>query len=254
MKKSLKKQLKKWNIGDYVRQFSIVTGGVLLTLWLTAKIADSAKQREVRQAMQLVALELRDNLQVIQDYKWMYNDEKRVAYRLKEHDFSLDGLPADTVAYYTRRITGSMGKPYRFLTDALEMFKTTGIASDIADKQIVIDLLRCYNELGAFDNSMNIYYDQRMKAILPEQMGETLWSADTNIDKVFGKMLASKKVRNWLGMICLLYTSEDHQRQRRHADGEIGDCRTQDAAPGRRRTAATPECRSARRNLSLIHI
>ena len=176
-------------------------GGVLLTLWLTAKIADSAKQREVRQAMQLVALELRDNLQVIQDYKWMYNDEKRVAYRLKEHDFSLDGLPADTVAYYTRRITGSMGKPYRFLTDALEMFKTTGIASDIADKQIVIDLLRCYNELGAFDNSMNIYYDQRMKAILPEQMGETLWSADTNIDKAFGKMLASKKVRNWLGMI-----------------------------------------------------
>lgn len=147
---------------------------MLLTLWLTAKIADSAKQREVRQAMQLVALELRDNLQVIQDYKWMYNDEKRVAYRLKEHDFSLDGLPADTVAYYTRRITGSMGKPYRFLTDALEMFKTTGIASDIADKQIVIDLLRCYNELGAFDNSMNIYYDQRMKAILPEQMGGNL--------------------------------------------------------------------------------
>lgn len=143
--------------------------------------------------MQLVALELRDNLQVIQDYKWMYNDEKRVAYRLKEHDFSLDGLPADTVAYYTRRITGSMGKPYRFLTDALEMFKTTGIASDIADKQVVIDLLRCYNELGAFDNSMNIYYDQRMKAILPEQMGETLWSADTNIDKAFGKMLASKR-------------------------------------------------------------
>ena len=201
MKKSLKNRFKKWNIGDYVRQFSIVTGGVLLTLWLTAKIADSAKQREVRQAMQLVALELRDNLQVIQDYKWMYNDEKRVAYRLKEHDFSLDGLPADTVAYYTRRITGSMGKPYRFLTDALEMFKTTGIASDIADKQIVIDLLRCYNELGAFDNSMNIYYDQRMKAILPEQMGETLWSADANIDKAFGKMLASKKVRNWLGMI-----------------------------------------------------
>ena len=86
-----------------------------------------------------------------------YYDEKRVAYRLKEHDFSLDGLPADTVAYYTRRITGSMGKPYRFLTDALEMFKTTGIASDIADKQIVIDLLRCYNELGAIDKSMNIY-------------------------------------------------------------------------------------------------
>lgn len=171
MKKSLKKRLKNWNIGDYVRQFSIVTGGVLLTLWLTARITDSARQKEVRQAMQLVVLELRDNLQVIQDYKWMYNDEKRVAYRLKEQDFSLDNLPADTVDYYTRRITGGMGKPYRFLTDALEMFKTTGIASDIADKQIVIDLLHCYNDLGAFDNSMSLYYDQRTKAILPEQGG-----------------------------------------------------------------------------------
>lgn len=201
MKKSLKKRLKNWNIGDYVRQFSIVTGGVLLTLWLTARITDSARQKEVRQAMQLVVLELRDNLQVIQDYKWMYNDEKRVAYRLKEQDFSLDNLPADTVDYYTRRITGGMGKPYRFLTDALEMFKTTGIASDIADKQIVIDLLHCYNDLGAFDNSMSLYYDQRTKAILPEQMGETLWSADRDISKAFGKMLASKKVRNWLGMI-----------------------------------------------------
>lgn len=201
MKKSLKKRLKNWNVGDYVRQFSIVTGGVLLTLWLTARITDSARQGEVRQAMQLVTLELRDNLQVIRDYKWMYNDEKRVAYRLKEQDFSLDGLPADTVDYYTRRITGGMGKPYRFLTDALEMFKTTGVASDIADKQIVIDLLRCYNELGAFDNSMSLYYDQRMQAILPEQMGETLWSADTNIGKAFGRMLTGKKVQNWLGMI-----------------------------------------------------
>ena len=201
MKKSLKKRFKNWKIGDYVRQFSIVTGGVLLTLWLTARITDSARQREVRQAMQLVTLELHDNLQVIRNYKWMYNDEKRVAYRLKELDFSLDGLPTDTIRYYTRRITGGMGKPYRFLTDALEMFKTTGIASDIADKQVVIDLLRCYNELSAFDTSMDLYYDQRTKAILPEQMGETLWSANTDIGKAFGKMLANKKVQNWLGMI-----------------------------------------------------
>lgn len=201
LKKSVRKRIRSWKVGDYIRQFSIVTGGVLLTLWLTGRITESSKQREVRQALQLVELELQDNLQVIRDYKWIYNDEKRVAYRLKERDFALEGLPADTVEYYTRRITGGMGKPYRFLTDALEMFKTTGIASDIADKQIIIDLLHCYNELGAFDNSMSLYYDQRTKAILPEQMEETLWSADKDIGRAFGKMLATEKVQNWLGMI-----------------------------------------------------
>ena len=39
------------------------------------------------------------------------------------------------------------------------------------------------------------------QAILSEQLGETLWSADTNIGKAFGRMLAGKKVQNWLGMI-----------------------------------------------------
>ena len=33
MKKPLKKRIKKWKIGDYARQFSIVTGGVLRALF-----------------------------------------------------------------------------------------------------------------------------------------------------------------------------------------------------------------------------
>ena len=53
MKKPLKKRIKKWKIGDYARQFSIVTGGVLLTLWLTARITEAAKQREDRKSTRL---------------------------------------------------------------------------------------------------------------------------------------------------------------------------------------------------------
>ena len=154
MKKPLKKRIKKWKIGDYARQFSIVTGGVLLTLWLTARITEAAKQREVRQAMQLVASELHDNLQVVRDYRYTYGKDKWVARRLLEADFSLAGFPSDTVETYSRYITGGMGKPYRLSSDALEMLKTTGIASHIADKQTLIDLLRCYKELAAFDDYM----------------------------------------------------------------------------------------------------
>ena len=95
MKKPLKKRIKKWKIGDYARQFSIVTGGVLLTLWLTARITEAAKQREVRQAMQLVASELHDNLQVVRDYRYTYGKDKWVARRLLEADFSLSILRRD---------------------------------------------------------------------------------------------------------------------------------------------------------------
>ena len=209
MKNALKKRLGKWKVGDYVRQFSIVTGGVLLTLWLTAKIADSSKQKEVRQAMQLVTLELRENLRFIRDYEWLYNQEKRAAQRLREHDFSLAGFPADTVETYWRHITNGMGKPYRFMTDALEMLKTTGIASHIADKQIVIDLLRSYNDIGEFDNSMELYYTQRSKTLVPHQMGENHLSGDNiGLHEEFAGILSEKTVQGWLRAIPRAYDAD----------------------------------------------
>lgn len=88
MKKTLKNRIKKWKVGDYARQFSIVAGGVLLTLWMTGKIAESAKQKEVRRAMQLVALELRNNLQTVHDYATIYTNEKRIALHLQESEFN----------------------------------------------------------------------------------------------------------------------------------------------------------------------
>jgi len=197
MKNSFKQLLRKWEIGDYIRQFSIVTGGVLLTLWLTARISASSQQREVRQVMQLVTIELRDNLETIRKYKRTYLEESRISRRLKERDFSLDGLPADTIGYYTQQLTNGMGKPFLFRNDALELFKTTGVAADIADKQIIIGLLRCYKELEAFDNSMDFYYTQRKEAILPEQMILAAKSTDT----IFEKFLSGEKTQNWLAMI-----------------------------------------------------
>lgn len=199
MKKSLRKHLKKWNIGDYARQFSIVTGGVLLTLWLTGRISESARQKEVRQAMQIVMLELQDNLQVIRDYKWHIGNDRWIAECLLAADFSLDGFPQDTIEVYSRCITSGMGKPYHFATDALEMLKTTGIASHIADKQLVIDLLRCYKRIGQFDDSIGLYFDQRQQAIIPTQLEHMHWR--TSFSEGFQKALMNKQVQNWISII-----------------------------------------------------
>lgn len=199
MKKSFKKRLKGWKIGDYVRQFSIVTGGVLLTLWLTTKITDAAKQREVRQAVHLVMFELKENQDVIAKYRQRYNDDKRIAQSLIDANFALDGFPADTVEFYSQRITGGMGKPYLLSNDALEMLKTTGLASHIADKQLLTDLLRCYKELASFDDLIGLYYQQRQQVILPVQMESNHWNSP--IRDAFEKTLADKNVQNWIGIL-----------------------------------------------------
>lgn len=114
---------------------------MLLTLWMTSKIADSAKQREVRQAMQFVSLELRNNQQTIQNYATIYTNEKRIAQYLQKSGFNTSVLPPDTVMHYTQRLFSGLAKPYRFSTDALEMLKTSGLTSHIGGKQQVVDLL-----------------------------------------------------------------------------------------------------------------
>lgn len=199
MKKPLKKRIKKWKIGDYARQFSIVTGGVLLTLWLTARITEAAKQRRYGRPCNSSHPNCTTTCRssgitgthTAKTNGWHGACWKRI--------FSLAGFPSDTVETYSRYITGGMGKPYRLSNDALEMLKTTGIASHIADKQTLIDLLRCYKELAAFDDYMELYYDQRMQAMLPSQMENLHWNSPYH--EGFEKTLADKTVRNWIGLI-----------------------------------------------------
>ena len=66
-------------------------------------------------------------------------------------------------------------------------------------RQTLIDLLRCYKELAAFDDYMELYYDQRMQAMLPSQMENLHWNSPYH--EGFEKTLADKTVRNWIGLI-----------------------------------------------------
>lgn len=223
LRKALKHRLRKWNIGDYVRQFSIVTGGVLLTLWLSSLITTASKQREVSQAMQLITLELRANAEIIRDYEWLYNEEKRIAQQLLRRDFSVAGLPADTVELYWQRMSNGMGKPYRFQTDALEMFKTTGLAAEIADKRIVIDLLRSYNELEIFDYAMGLYYEQRSKTLVPLQMADKQTISERDVVTNFSEMLSDKSMQGWIGAIPRAYDTKYFDRSARKIEQMISE-------------------------------
>lgn len=204
MKRSLKKQLKRWKIGDYARQFSIVTGGVLLTLWLTARIADTAKQREVRQAMQLVALELSDNAKIIRMYRNVYEEEARIARRIMEKEFSPAAFPVDTASYYAQKITSGLHRPFRFSTDALEMLKTSGLTAHIADKQQVIDLLRSYNRIESFDSTIALYFDLRKEALLDYDKRHPQAILDRSpetIARLFARTISDQSIRNWITSI-----------------------------------------------------
>ena len=198
MKKTLKKRLKNWKIGDYVRQFSIVTGGVLLTLWLSDQMSEFSKQKDIRTAMRLISSELQDDLEIIRDYEWLYNEEKRVARRLQETNFSIDEFPIDTVETYYRRIMNGMGKPYLLLIDGWDMFKITGLASDIDNYQLVYGLSRTYSDIHMFDEKISIFYHRRSEMLAAYQLGAKHSSHDIGIRENFARILNDKTIQGWI--------------------------------------------------------
>lgn len=199
MKRSIQKTLKGWRIGDFLRQFAIVAGGVLLTLWLTGRITDAAKQREVRQAMQLVTLELRDNLQTVRTYENIYNEEKRIALHLLAENFSAAALPADTANYYSQKILNGLARPFHFSTDALEMLKTSGLASHIADKQQMLDVLHSYTALEEFDSMMELYFNMRKEVLTTNYTAQTLFDQQQGIARHdLGQAIENPQIKRWL--------------------------------------------------------
>lgn len=57
----VKMTIKSWRVGDYIRQFSIVVAGIIVTFWGSDLIAEYTRQKEVRATMLLVAEELEYN-------------------------------------------------------------------------------------------------------------------------------------------------------------------------------------------------
>lgn len=133
------------------------------------QIADSSKQKEVRQAVQLITHELEDNLQIIRRYEERYNEEKTGRPASAGRAVFNDGASRRYNTALFADGSQRSQKPFEFSTDALEMFKTSGIAPHIADKELVTELLRCYKSLESFDKTLGAYYDER-RVVFTTQM------------------------------------------------------------------------------------
>ena len=57
----VKTTVKSWRVGDYIRQFSIVVAGIIVTFLGSDLITEHTRQKEVRATMLLVAEELEYN-------------------------------------------------------------------------------------------------------------------------------------------------------------------------------------------------
>ena len=146
--------LKGWRIGDYLRQFSIVAAGVIVTFWGSDLINTHSREKEIRSVMQLIRQELANNYEELKHTRSMIEADIRMSRMLKE----------DTIEKYWEFFSSSAA--LNVDTDALEVLKGSQLMQHINDKQMLQDLLQTYGYIERMRKDISDYYNLKNNAIM----------------------------------------------------------------------------------------
>lgn len=152
----IKSTIKNYRLGNYLREFSIVTGGVLVTFLGSGWISENARQKEVNETMLLIAKELSNNQKSLQSIKRLTDDEVHISSLLAENKMEITAIPKDTLFRYGHFFSNLA--IFRYRKDALEVLKNSSLMQYIPDKQMLQEILQTYYQLEEVRDDVNTYY------------------------------------------------------------------------------------------------
>lgn len=136
---------KKMRVGDYVRQFSIVAAGIIVTFVGSDLIAGHKQQKEVASVMRFVVSELEHNKQEVEKLYARVSLDRQMGKYLVECDYDVRRLPVDTLQKYNWFISSTSSLKY--MSDALEVLKNSSLMQQVKDKEMLLNLAQSYGSL-----------------------------------------------------------------------------------------------------------
>lgn len=157
-----RKSALRWTWREYALQLSVVIIGIVVTFAGSDLISRWSRQRQVKTVMQLVVSELeRNREQLYEVCASLYYDQQGMLI-LQEYDLDVEAVPLDSLDHY--RYLLSRLHTYRPQQDALEVLKSSDVISAVGDKQLLVDILGCYNRLNDFRDQVILYSDRKREA------------------------------------------------------------------------------------------
>lgn len=164
----VKTTVKSWRVGDYIRQFSIVVAGIIVTFLGSDLITEHTRQKEVRATMLLVAEELEYNRGELHRIKNLLDIDIHMSRLLVNQAMDISEIPGDTLWKYGKLFNNMDDFIYR--TDALEVLKGSSLMQYIPDKRMLQDVLQTYFELGRKQKDVSDYYATKTDALMSAAM------------------------------------------------------------------------------------
>lgn len=198
--KSIKKRLKSWEIGNYIRQLSIVVMGIVITFIGSDLFSGCTKKKEIKSVMNLIKNELRDNQQQLKNIKKVSMIEMEACSVFASRNYNYDGIPNDTLVLYFKTLN-SMNK-LKYTVQSLEVLKNSSLMQYIPDKVFVSDLINTYAYMQELEARMSYYLDRKDRLwnqLLDElTIQEIAMLNMTDMQGVYSVLFSSQKMKNWI--------------------------------------------------------
>lgn len=197
--RSIREIIKSWRLGDYFRQFSIVTAGIVVTFVGSGMITKCSDQNEMVSMMRLIKEELVYNRERIVICRQKIELDIRGARMLINNNFNSRQIEADTLIKYLTLI--NLRSSFDGVSDALEVFKGSSLMNKMTDKKMLMDLIRVYADMNTLRIDVGDYY-----SIKKDVADDVALSIDhklrdnTNIANLYGTydyFLADKRFLNF---------------------------------------------------------
>lgn len=144
-------------------QLSVVIIGIMVTFIGSDLIGRWTRAQQVKDMMMLVVEELKTNREQLADICQALRHDRHGMLMFMQYEMNIENIPTDSLEKYMF-IIGSW-QDFSPQADALEALKISGLSSSIGDKQLLMDVLKCYNELSYFGASINSYNQRKKEAI-----------------------------------------------------------------------------------------
>jgi len=158
--------LKKWRIGEYLRELSVIVIGIAITFWGSGLINDINTRKSLKQELIAVESELMENEKEITEVLRFYSDLYK--YRLLLSAGDIQKADKDSLRKYQYTITNIVS--YNYKKDAFDMLKYSGGLKEIKDKNKIMSIMECYMLMEQAKEVHDSYMNSKINLILNNYM------------------------------------------------------------------------------------
>lgn len=172
-----------YKFGDFFRNFIAVVLGIVITFAGTDFINTDSQEKQIKESMQMIKIELSENLKSITGAEDAYLDEINFFRLLIQKQNSLQTIEASILEDNIN--APFVSRDIEYSEDALEVLKNSALMQQISDKGFILKLLQAYKGCRGIHGTNADYYKHKQEYVTRFMSHPTVYNPQKNYKNIY---------------------------------------------------------------------